>query len=91
MAASHKGVARMAASNSGHLRWQCRRGMRELDELLLRYLDGRYVVADELEKAAFQSLLALPDPELIGYLLQQQNHPPELAVVLQHILNRADS
>jgi len=80
-----------AASNCGRLRWQCRRGMRELDELLVGYLDGRYVRADEVEKAAFHSLLALPDPELIGYLLQQQIHPPELAVVLQHILNRVDS
>ena len=79
------------AASNGLLRWQCRRGMRELDELLLHYLDGRYVQADEPEKAAFRSLLALPDPELIGYLLQQQIHPPELAVVLQHILNRADS
>lgn len=62
--------------------------MRELDELLLRYLDGRYTAADDSEKAAFQSLLQLPDPELIGYLLQQQASPPELAVVIENVLLR---
>jgi antitoxin CptB len=52
------------------LRWQCRRGMRELDELLLGYCDRRYAGAGEPEKAAFRQLLALPDPALAGYLLR---------------------
>ena len=72
------------------IKWQCRRGMRELDELLLSYLDRNYAVACEAEKAAFQSLLALPDPDLVGYLLQQQSHPPELTVVIQKLLDRSD-
>ena len=46
--------------------------MRELDELLIRYLESRYDGADAAEKAAFQAVLALPDPELNGYLLQRQ-------------------
>lgn len=73
------------------LRWQCRRGMRELDELLSRYLDREYAGADPVERLAFRSLLALPDPDLVGYLLQQQMHPPELAVVIQNILKRTDA
>jgi succinate dehydrogenase flavin-adding protein (antitoxin of CptAB toxin-antitoxin module) len=59
--------------------------MRELDELLLTYLDHRYCAAGEAEKAAFHSLLTLPDPELISYLLQQQSHPAELDIVVQSI------
>ena len=70
------------------LRWQCRRGMRELDDLLLHYLDDRYARAGGEEKAAFESLLALPDPELIGYLLQQRASPPEWATVIEHIRKR---
>ena len=65
--------------------------MRELDELLLHYLEHRYEQADAAEKRAFRSLLELPDPDLIGYLLQQQSHPPDLTVVIQHILKRTDS
>lgn len=62
--------------------------MRELDELLLRYLNGRYPAVDKDEKEAFQSVLALSDPELNGYLLQRQTPSSEpIARVIKHILN----
>ena len=51
------------------LRWQCRRGTKELDFLLLRYLDSGYLLADEEEKALFVELLTLEDDELIGVML----------------------
>ena len=51
------------------LRWQCRRGMRELDTLLIHYLDTRYAVAAAPEKRAFAKILELSDPELVRYLL----------------------
>jgi succinate dehydrogenase flavin-adding protein (antitoxin of CptAB toxin-antitoxin module) len=59
--------------------------MRELDELLLRYLDTVYEFTGDTEKAAFHAVLALSDPELNGYLLQQQEPPPELAGVIGKI------
>jgi succinate dehydrogenase flavin-adding protein (antitoxin of CptAB toxin-antitoxin module) len=65
--------------------------MRELDELLLNYLERRYPTADEADKAAFQSLLTLPDPELASYLLQQRTQPPELTRVIQDLLDRSDT
>ena len=70
------------------LRWQCRRGTRELDELLLGYLEARYPQAGEAEKAEFQALLSLPDPELIGYLLQGRTPAPEFADVVHAILRK---
>ena len=51
------------------LRWQCRRGTKELDFLLLRYLDSGYLVADEQEQTLFVELLKFEDDELIGVLL----------------------
>lgn len=54
------------------LKWQCRRGMRELDMLLNRYLEGTYVATSEIEKRAFRKLLELPDPDLNRYLLGDQ-------------------
>ncbi|HYE34237.1 succinate dehydrogenase assembly factor 2 [Methylocaldum sp.] len=50
------------------LRWRCRRGMRELDLLLQRYLDGVYDQAPEAEKSAFSRLLDEPDERLWRYL-----------------------
>lgn len=68
------------------LRWQCRRGMRELDELLLGFYERHYGSAPESEKSAFRRLLELPDAELIGYLLDSTAAAdPELEHVVQRI------
>jgi antitoxin CptB len=56
--------------SAGHraLRWRCRRGMRELDALLMRYMDSRYAAAGAVERAAFARFLSLPDPEILALL-----------------------
>ena len=75
--------------SDAQLRWQCRRGMRELDLLLSDYLENDYPQAREVNKQAFRELLALPDPDLIAYLLGGQT--PEdaaLANVVSQIRDR---
>jgi antitoxin CptB len=54
------------------LRWRCRRGMRELDVVLERYLQQRYASAPLAEQQAFESLLDLPDPQLFAYLVRRE-------------------
>ncbi len=49
------------------LRWNCRRGMKELDTLLQRYVEQRYATAPAEEQQAFAQLLELPDPQLWAY------------------------
>ncbi|MEY3760626.1 MAG: Flavinator of succinate dehydrogenase, partial [Pseudomonadota bacterium] len=44
-------------------------GTKELDFLLLRYVDLEYALADTQEKALFMQLLALEDDQLIDILL----------------------
>jgi succinate dehydrogenase flavin-adding protein (antitoxin of CptAB toxin-antitoxin module) len=61
--------------------------MRELDQLLVRYLDTRYETASEADKQAFHALLELSDPELVGYLLNHQVAEPELQNVVNQILD----
>jgi antitoxin CptB len=51
------------------LRWQCRRGTKELDWLLQRYLETGYLAANNEEKVLFVELLALEDDQLIATLL----------------------
>jgi antitoxin CptB len=63
--------------------------MRELDRLLVGYLDDRYADASDADKQAFQALLALPDPELVGYLLNNQTPDPGLQRVVDAILHRS--
>ena len=64
-----------ARAEQSRLRWQCRRGMRELDVLLSGFLDAHYESASEADKAAFRALLGLSDPELVSYLLSGE--PPD--------------
>ena len=51
------------------LRWQCRRGTKELDWLLQRYLDSGYLSAEDEEKALFVELLELEDDKLVAVLM----------------------
>jgi antitoxin CptB len=57
------------------LRWRCRRGMRELDVLLERYLAERWPTASAERRAAFRALLELPDAELAALCLGQAVTP----------------
>jgi antitoxin CptB len=72
-------------SSRGQLRWRCRRGMKELDELLLAYLERHYEAASGAERQAFAELLELPDPQLWRYLggLEKSADGPLAAVIDQ--------
>ncbi|MEE8306663.1 MAG: succinate dehydrogenase assembly factor 2 [Gammaproteobacteria bacterium] len=73
-------------STRARLRWRCRRGMRELDELLSRFLDTHYDSLEDVEKQAFAALLELPDPELHSYLLGRGDaSDPNQSRVLQRL------
>jgi antitoxin CptB len=56
-------------ADASRLRWRCRRGMRELDQLLGWYLDSRYAGSDDAAKEAFSTLLDQQDPELWDWLM----------------------
>ena len=68
------------------LRWRCRRGSLELDLILLRYLDQRYLAADQAEQLAFQQLLGLEDVVLMRYLMaDEQAVDQSLLPVITHL------
>ena len=46
------------------LRWRCRRGMRELDLLLTRYLDRGWSAASDSERRIFLQILECEDDTL---------------------------
>ena len=78
-------------SDYSRLKWQCRRGMRELDALLAGYLEDCYADDSEDDKAAFRAVLELADPELNAYLLQRQQPSSEtIAGAIDRILRRAE-
>lgn len=80
----------VTAAELGRLRWRCRRGMRELDVLLVGYLDRHYRGADDLERAAFESLLELPDPTLADLCFGRLDPPLRFGAVLARLTRRGE-
>jgi len=61
--------------NINRLRWQCRRGVKELDTVLCAFLDNQYMTATVEEQQLFVELLGLEDDRLLVYFFS-----PGLAV-----------
>jgi antitoxin CptB len=59
----------MKAESLAKLNWQCRRGTKELDCMLLGYLHTSYATANVSERQLFQQLLNYEDTELLNFLL----------------------
>ncbi len=78
--------------NLSRLRWQCRRGMLELDEFLLSFLDKQFINLSDEKKQIFEKILKFPDNELLEYLLDKtQASDTDVADVIQQIRHSACS
>ena len=67
------------------LRWQCRRGMLELDVILNRFLDLHYQDLSEPSKAEFIALLEEPDPDLFAWLMGYDQAKPAFVAIVQQV------
>ncbi|MBS0388653.1 MAG: succinate dehydrogenase assembly factor 2 [Proteobacteria bacterium] len=69
----------------GELVWRSRRGVKELDLMLIRWLERYYPGASVAERAHFVRFLDLPDPEMAAYLLKDERpaDPAFAALVAQ--------
>ncbi|HVV67888.1 MAG TPA: succinate dehydrogenase assembly factor 2 [Gammaproteobacteria bacterium] len=61
----------------GQLRWQCRRGLLELDVLLGNFLERKYPAISSHQQTAFAALLESTDQELINWLLIRDSLPAD--------------
>ncbi|HVN99556.1 MAG TPA: succinate dehydrogenase assembly factor 2 [Steroidobacteraceae bacterium] len=69
----------------GELVWRSRRGVRELDLMLMAWLERCYPEASPAERAHFARFLDLPDPQIAAYLLRDERpaDPAFAALVTQ--------
>ncbi len=67
------------------LRWRCRRGMQELDVMLLRWLDDAWLEADEAQRRAFARLLEFEDDLLWDWLGGQTRPDDGLNTIVDEI------
>jgi len=65
----------MDAASLGRLRWRCRRGMKELDVLLERYLAQHLPSAPAQDLEALETLLGTPDPLLYDWCFHRVPAP----------------
>lgn len=73
-------------SEFSRLKWHCRRGMKELDVMLTRYLEEYYPYAPETEQATFRELLDLSDPLMYAYFLGYETPSnPDLMALIEKI------
>ncbi len=71
------------------LKWACRRGMLELDLVLMPFLENVYLTLPADEQTLFVELLASEDQDLFGWLMKHTEAPtPALqkivAIILAH-------
>ena len=68
------------------LEWRCRRGVRELDVLLVRFLETEYPELGLPEQLAFQRLLDVQDPQIMDWLFgKASSNDPELQKIVQRL------
>ena len=68
------------------LRWRCRRGMRELDQLFERYLERAWRQASDAERGVFLRLLEVEDDKLWHWFMGHDTPADaELAQLVERI------
>ena len=55
--------------NPKQLEWQCRRGMLELDVILIPFLKEHFSSLNQQQKETFAEFLKEPDPDLYTWLM----------------------
>ncbi|MCU7555736.1 succinate dehydrogenase assembly factor 2 [Alteromonas sp. ASW11-19] len=71
------------------LRWACRRGMLELDVLLLPFVNEAFEDLTYPQQETFERLLTCDDPDLYAWFMgHQKTDDPELAEMVDIIIRR---
>ena len=73
-------------SDMSRLRWRCRRGTKELDIVMNRYLQERYETASAEEQESFNALLDIEDPIIFDWLMDKTKAEDENLKAIVEIL-----
>ncbi|MEN9434318.1 MAG: hypothetical protein RLZZ422_1907 [Pseudomonadota bacterium] len=72
-------------SEHSRLKLRCRRGMKELDVILVRYLERHYPSATPTELTYLNELLDLQDPILYGMVMGMDPAPEQYQALLEKL------
>lgn len=81
----------MADINRFKLEWECRRGMRELDKMIMPFYKNYFDELNETQQEAFVQLLSYPDPEVFRWVMLQDIAPTqEIAELIKIIRSKIE-
>ena len=81
-----------ATTERNRLYWQSRRGMWELDLLLVPFLDGRLSQLTDQLKEDYKRLLKEEDQDLFLWLMRREPaKDPSLQAIIQAIIDHAEN
>ena len=69
------------------LRWKARKGIRELDILLQRYLDTRYSNLNESEKKLFEEVLDIETYDLLNAISGKTSYNQKYENIIKQLSN----
>ena len=73
-------------SAKSKLLWRCRRGVKELDVILTRYLESEYDDSNAVDKQLFEKLLEYQDPDILHFFLKiKEPEDEEIARIVEKI------
>ena len=76
-------------SELDRVRWQCRRGMLELDVLLVPFVKEVYPSLDAEDQARYRKLLECEDQDMFGWFMQRgEPEDADLRRMVRMILDR---
>ncbi len=67
----------MTEINRFKLEWACRRGMRELDKMIMPFYQNHFNELNETQQQAFVEMLNYSDPELFRWVMLQAPAQPK--------------
>lgn len=75
--------------NRFRIEWDCRRGMRELDKLIMPFYQNHFDELNETQQKTFVELLTYTDPELYRWFMNQLPAPnAELQAMVELIQSK---
>lgn len=79
----------ITAERKAKLKWECRRGMLELDLILARFIEKELESLTEKQAEQLEKLLSCPDPDIFIWLMgAEQPNDEDLKTIVDFIQDR---
>ncbi len=80
----------MTKSGSSLL-WRCRRGIREMDILLQRFIENQYDTLSTTEQETFEQLLDETDMDIMAWIMEKASPPSDEFAKIIDLLRQTNS